>query len=239
MTVIKESSPLEYYETYIPIPRDSLKKLNLKLALSSIFVILALTFISTSGCTIEALDEALDGTYHPPGSLDEEGKVKSSQAAKTQYYNKFFEQISKRYTIEPGTMGNISLDSLPKGHGGEVNWTAAVVEGYINPRGSLDPDAEEVEPLDLNIFIEAKVPLMANVIFPHSIHTYWLSCDNCHPKIFIPQAGANPISMAEIFEGEWCGRCHGKVAFKFFPIANCRRCHIVMKDQSLENETFQ
>ncbi len=216
-----------------------MKKSKCKIALSSILAILFIGLLSISGCNIETLDEMFDDTYHPPGSLDEEGKIKTDQAAKSQYYDKFFDQISKRYTINPGTMANISLDSLPKGHGGEINWTAAVVEGFINPRGSLDPDAEEVEPLNLNIFIEAKVPLMSNVLFPHSIHTYWLSCDNCHPKIFIPQAGANPITMAEIFDGEWCGRCHGKVAFKFFPIANCRRCHIVMKHQSLEKEKFQ
>ena len=181
----------------------------------------------------------LDDTYHPPGSLDAEGKTKVSQAEKTEYYNQFFDQITSMYTVGQGTLSNITLDSLPKGHGGEVNWTAAVIQGYINPRGSLDPDAEEVPPLDLNIFIEAKVPLMANVLFPHSIHTYWLSCNNCHPKIFIPKAGANPITMNEIFEGKWCGRCHGKVAFKFYPIANCRRCHIVMKNQSLEHEKYR
>lgn len=208
-----------------------------KKVLKTIFALFFLGLLSISGC--KALDEALDHKYYPPGSLDEEGKLKTSQSDKTEYYNKFYEQITRRFTMDQGEMSNITLDSLPKGHGGEINWTAAVLQGYISPRGSLDPDAEEIPPLDLNIFIEAKVPLMANVLFPHSIHTYWLSCNNCHPKIFIPQAGANPISMKEIFEGKWCGRCHGKVAFKFYPIANCRRCHIVMKYQSLEKEHFR
>jgi c(7)-type cytochrome triheme protein len=208
--------------------------ISFRILLSLIFIGL----ISLSGCEIEALNRALDDTYHPPGSLDEDGNPKTGQTDKTEYYNQFYDQITKRFTITQGAISNITLDSLPKGHGGEVNWTAAVLEGYISPRGSLDPDAEEMPPLDLNIFIEAKVPLMANVLFPHSIHTYWLSCNNCHPKIFIPQAGANPITMLEIFDGKWCGRCHGKVAFKFYPIANCRRCHILMKDQSLEKERF-
>ena len=216
-----------------------MKKSTCIFALSSIFALFFLGLVSISGCTINALDEALDDKYYPPGTRDEEGKTKTSQSDKTAYYNKFFEQVSKRYTINQGTFGNVTLDNLPKGAGGEINWTAAVLEGYINPIGSLDPDAEEIPPLDLNIFIEAKVPLMSNVLFPHSIHTYWLSCNNCHPKIFIPQAGANPITMKEIFKGEWCGRCHNKVAFKFFPIANCRRCHIIMKYQSLEEEHFK
>ena len=38
-----------------------------------------------------------------------------------------------------------------------VNWTLAVMEGYLNPKGSLVPGAEEEKPLDLNVFIEAKV----------------------------------------------------------------------------------
>jgi c(7)-type cytochrome triheme protein len=216
-----------------------LKRSAGKIVIASFFALLFVGLISISGCDLEALDQMLDDTYHPPGSLDKEGKTKVSQSEKTEYYNQFFDQITARYTVDQGTLSNITLDSLPKGHGGEVNWTAAVIQGYINPRGSLDPEAEEVPPLDLNIFIEAKVPLMANVLFPHSIHTYWLSCNNCHPKIFIPKAGANPISMVEIFEGKWCGRCHGKVAFKFYPIANCRRCHIVMKNQSLEHENYK
>ncbi|MBI5641965.1 MAG: cytochrome c3 family protein [Deltaproteobacteria bacterium] len=155
------------------------------------------------------------------------------------YYEKFYKEVAKRSHIKKGTSDIKALDGLPKDPSGNVNWTAAVVNGYISPRGSLDPAAQDDLPLNLNIFIEAKVPLMANVMFPHSIHTYWLSCNNCHPKIFIPEAGANPISMDEIFKGQWCGRCHGKVAFTFWPRENCVRCHIVLKGQSLERESYK
>lgn len=155
------------------------------------------------------------------------------------YYENFYKEVARRSSIRPGTTEIEALDSLPKDTAGEVNWTAAVVQGYINPKNSIEPGVEEDAPLHLNIFIEAKVPLMANVLFPHSIHTYWLSCNNCHPKIFIPEAGANPISMDEIFQGQWCGRCHGKVAFTFWPRENCVRCHIVLKGQSLEKERWR
>ncbi len=166
-------------------------------------------------------------------------KKDNTYEEQTRYYDKFFKEMIERGHIQKGTTETVALDSLPKGQGGEVNWTTAVVEGYINPKGSLEPDYEEEPPLDLNVFIEAKVPLMSNVLFPHNIHTYWLSCQVCHPKIFIPMAGANPITMNEIFDGKWCGVCHGKVAFNFFPIANCRRCHIVMKGESLQNESWR
>ncbi|MBI5344853.1 MAG: cytochrome c3 family protein [Deltaproteobacteria bacterium] len=148
------------------------------------------------------------------------------------YYEGFYKEVTKRVGSRKGVSQVLALDALPKDPAGNVNWTAAVVNGYINPRASLDPGVEDDPPLNLNIFIEAKVPLMANVIFPHSIHTYWLSCNNCHPKIFLPEAGANPISMDEIFKGEWCGRCHNKVAFAFWPRENCVRCHIVLKGHS-------
>lgn len=145
------------------------------------------------------------------------------------YYDTFFKEQAGRGKVEFGTKEIEALDALPKDAFGQVDWTAAVVKGYINPRPSLDASVEDEPPLDLNIFIEAKVPLMANVIFPHSIHTYWLSCNNCHPKIFLPEAGANPISMDEIFQGKWCGRCHGKVAF---PLTDCTRCHTSPKSAS-------
>jgi c(7)-type cytochrome triheme protein len=49
-----------------------------------------------------------------------------------------------------------------------------------------------------------------------------LDCTSCHPDIFVPQKGANQISMAQIMAGQKCGVCHGSVAF---PIEECRRCH--------------
>jgi len=153
-------------------------------------------------------------------------------------YEKFYKIVIETGQVRDVSGGPPALRHLPRDAFGEVNWTTAVMEGYLAPKGSLDPHAEEEKPLNLNIFIEAKVPLMANVVFPHSIHTYWLNCNNCHPKIFIPEAGANPITMDEIFEGKWCGRCHGKVAFKFWPEANCRRCHMVPKKMSGQKENF-
>ncbi len=169
------------------------------------------------------------------------GKGEVSPVDSSEYYGKFFDLVKNRARSPvEGTNPIEALDRLPlDGIQGRVNWTAAVFQGLIAPKGSLDPDIEDQPPLDLNIFIEAKTPLMANVIFPHSIHTYWLSCGNCHPKIFLPEAGANPISMKEIWKGKWCGRCHGKVAFSpFMPRGNCTRCHMILKGQSLEVEKF-
>jgi len=168
-------------------------------------------------------------------------KAEEEKAGKhmTDYYDKFFRSVVQRTSIRPSPKDLPALRDLPKDTENRVNWTASVMGGFINPRGTLDPKDKEKPPLDLNVFIEAKVPLMANVIFPHSIHTYWLKCSNCHPKIFLAEAGANPITMNEIWQGKWCGRCHGKVAFGFWPRANCLRCHMILKGRSLEKERWR
>lgn len=199
-----------------------------------LFLLAVFTAFAVAGC---GTNEDLDTLIYPK-------KLKSNinnLGEANDYYNRFFDMMASKKRIIRGTSDLRALDSLPKDGLGRVNWTIAVVDGYINPRGSIDPkNDKEDPPLNLNIFFEAKTPLMANVLFPHSIHTYWLSCNDCHPKIFIPEAGANPVSMEEIWQGKWCGRCHGKVAFDIFqPRANCVRCHIVLKGQSLERERWK
>ena len=112
-----------------------------------------------------------------------------------------------------------------------VHWNEAMDEGVIEPRNSLTPVSTPPIVLDLNIVREVKGS-MPDVVYPHKQHTQWLDCSNCHPAIFIPQKGANQISMASILLGEKCGVCHGKVAF---PVSECRRCHSRPKEQTAAN----
>jgi c(7)-type cytochrome triheme protein len=130
---------------------------------------------------------------------------------------------------DPGNEGTRLLQhpreafaALPKGTSGNyVDWVKALELGKINPRfDRVDPKASPII-MDLNIVREVKGS-MPDVVYPHKQHTEWLDCSNCHPAIFIPQKGANQISMAAILLGEKCGVCHGKIAF---PVADCRRCH--------------
>jgi c(7)-type cytochrome triheme protein len=126
----------------------------------------------------------------------------------------------------PGFSSFETLKTLfPKDVMGNVDWVAAVDSELIAPRPSINPEARPSEPIQLDIRRDPGVPGF-EVIFPHEAHTYWLRCENCHPEIFEMQAGANPISMAKIFAGEYCGRCHGKVAFA--PQTGCPRCHVRM-----------
>ena len=107
--------------------------------------------------------------------------------------------------------------------GNHIDWVKAIDDGLLKPRWEkTDPTAEPfVMDLDVVRPVKASVP---DVVFPHRQHTEWLSCSNCHPAIFIPQKGANQISMSAILLGQKCGVCHGKVSF---PITtkSCKKCH--------------
>jgi c(7)-type cytochrome triheme protein len=115
-----------------------------------------------------------------------------------------------------------SFITLPKSMAGNhVDWVKALEGKLIAPRwDKADPAAAAIV-MDLNIVREVKGS-MPDVVYPHKQHTEWLDCSNCHPKIFVPQKGANQISMASILLGQKCGVCHGKVAF---PVSECRLCH--------------
>ena len=114
----------------------------------------------------------------------------------------------------------------PLGAGNRVNWVSSLEAGKIKPRWDRDDPNANAVVMDLNIVREVKGS-MPDVVYPHKQHTEWLDCSNCHPQIFIPQKGANQISMASIMLGQKCGVCHGKVAF---PVSECRLCHSKKKD---------
>ncbi|HTN44265.1 MAG TPA: c(7)-type cytochrome triheme domain-containing protein [Nitrospiria bacterium] len=116
----------------------------------------------------------------------------------------------------------LAFDYLPKTKMGYVDWVAAIKQGVIHPRDSLDPNAVTMKALDFNIIFKVNVSGLPDVVYPHYPHTLWLDCRNCHPGIFLMRAGANPVTMEKILKGEYCGRCHGIVAF---PISDCFRCH--------------
>lgn len=137
---------------------------------------------------------------------------------------------------------------LPKDGAGGVDWVRALKEGVIAPRPQL-PSAPEPRPpftldslalmlnasgdtpllLDLKALLEHDVKLVPKdapffeVRFPHSSHLLWLNCSSCHPWI-VAKRGAG---MKAILEGDYCGRCHGKVSF--LPETGCSRCHVNLR----------
>ncbi|WP_426417201.1 c(7)-type cytochrome triheme domain-containing protein [Aestuariirhabdus sp. LZHN29] len=118
-----------------------------------------------------------------------------------------------------------ALSQLPFDNpGNQVNWVEALRGGFIEPRTNLFPDTT-IRVIDLDIIMNrtGEMPL---VLFPHRQHTEWLDCNNCHNKIFIDEVDATPVNMFAILQGEYCGRCHGAVAF---PLTECNRCHSVLR----------
>lgn len=126
-----------------------------------------------------------------------------------------------------------AFGQMPKANNGNrVDWVKALNENAIKPRFDRNDPTVNAMVMDLNIVREVKGS-MPDVVYPHKQHTQWLDCSNCHPAIFIPQKGANQISMAAILLGQKCGVCHGKVAF---PISDCRRCHSKSKPMAVSTE---
>ncbi len=107
--------------------------------------------------------------------------------------------------------------------GNKVDWVKSIHAKKIAPRHNASDATSKPIIMNLDIIREVRGS-MPDVVFPHDRHTLLLACSNCHTGIFIPQKGANQMSMAAIMLGESCGKCHGAVAF---PVATstCKLCH--------------
>lgn len=109
--------------------------------------------------------------------------------------------------------------------GNEIDWLKAEEEKLITMKDYLEgisikrntlksPEAFNLSAKELN---------MPEIIFSHEKHTVWNGCELCHPDIFAGvKKGTTQYSMLEIFDGKYCGACHGSVAF---PNNDCQRCH--------------
>jgi c(7)-type cytochrome triheme protein len=119
-----------------------------------------------------------------------------------------------------------ALNGLPVDRDGKVDWVNALRSKEITPRERLDGSPREPA-LELDIIMR-NTKQMPNVRFPHRAHTEWLDCSNCHPDPFAQKAGTATIRMEDIFRGNFCGKCHDRVAFVTH--RNCYRCHSINPD---------
>jgi c(7)-type cytochrome triheme protein len=72
------------------------------------------------------------------------------------------------------------------------------------------------------INLDSKLAGLPDIIFSHKKHAVWNGCEVCHPDLFALKAGTTKFTMQEIFDGLYCGACHGEVAF---PLQDCGLCH--------------
>lgn len=115
--------------------------------------------------------------------------------------------------------------NFPRGRfGNGIDWEKAEIEGYIKVRDYLEGISIKRKPLNFppDTEVKSQVKGMPDIIFSHKKHAVWNGCELCHPYIFDVKKGGTKYSMTEIFQGKYCGLCHGKVAF---PNSDCQRCH--------------
>lgn len=156
----------------------------------------------------------------PTETKTKAGVVGQRDASSVAEQNRFYDQTNPNFAqIQKA---NQSMAGFPIRRSGEVDWIALIENGTINPRAERTAQGK-MEILDLDIMMK-NTQQMPWVRFPHRTHTLWLACKNCHEGIFKATAGANNISMNDIFRGKYCGVCHNKVAFSIF---QCERCHSV------------
>lgn len=155
---------------------------------------------------------------------------------------KVFEACSKKYTQEDvkrcnrcHSMGKdvkrehdfaAFAEKLPKERlGNGIDWEKAEAEGLVKPINYIEGISIKRPAMTIqkDFALNPKVEGMPDIIFSHKKHTVWNGCEVCHPEIFIGvKKGSTKYSMIEIFDGRFCGVCHGRVAF---PLADCQRCH--------------
>ena len=122
--------------------------------------------------------------------------------------------------IEEAETWEKALEILPKDYKKKADWSAALEQGVARPVGGADPRALYATMFKYVFIIAAEKP-KNEAYFPHSAHTEWLGCKNCHMSLYPYKR--NPATMKEMRKGASCGACHGKVAFA---LKQCKRCHL-------------
>lgn len=115
------------------------------------------------------------------------------------------------------------LAMLPPDVAGHADWVQALRNGLMRPRsakGAPRYRREDGPRFGFDFYFSGPDTSL-DAWFPHSVHADVMDCRQCHGPIV--QYRGQPISMSDIFAGEFCGRCHGKVAFPV--MTDCKRCH--------------
>lgn len=160
-----------------------------------------------------------------------EAKAREAAAAAEAGEPAVDEEEGERPEIEAILNWEQASEMLPRDDSDEIDWMAALRQGIIKPRAQITGQGDPQANLFKFDFYFAGPDPDSDAFFPHSAHTEWLTCESCHPAIFpyrdLGLAGSENygITMDQVFEGEYCGKCHGTVAFV---LDSCNRCHTKM-----------
>ena len=184
-------------------------------------VLVFLSLVILAACSSKAMNLMFDlpppEPEAPPVETEAAPRRPAASPAAAGYWE---DPEAKRPLIEAATNWKQALEMLPADKKGNVNWSEAVREGTIKPR-ALKPEDLGAKAFQMDFFIAAKKE-KNDAWFPHSAHTEWLGCKNCHNVNLYPYQ-RNPATMKEMKKGASCGACHSKIAFS---LRSCKRCHL-------------
>ncbi len=105
-----------------------------------------------------------------------------------------------------------------------VDWEKTEERGLIKMIDHIDGVSYKRAPLPIRKDFEMKPDraIIRDILFSHKKHVVWNGCEVCHPDMFGVKKGVTQYDMDDIFDGQYCGVCHGKVAFI---LMECSRCH--------------
>jgi len=115
---------------------------------------------------------------------------------------------------------------FPRARGGNrVDWLKAEEAGLITLKDHLEGVTIKRKPLKIPLESDfaTKEVKMPDIIFSHEKHAVWNGCELCHPELFGVEKGVTVFTMQEVFDGKFCGACHGSVAFVTM---DCQLCHV-------------
>lgn len=141
---------------------------------------------------------------------------KKSRCDRCHSYNR---EVKKEYIF------GVFTERFPKkGLGNGIDWEEAEKIGVIKPIDTIEGISVKRSQLKTreDFTIKSKGTWMSDIIFSHEKHTKWNGCELCHPDIFNVEKETTRFNMFQIYSGQYCGACHGKVAF---PVIECDRCH--------------
>jgi len=190
------------------------------------FALIAAVCILVVGCSRRVASSIL-GLPPPQDTVELNEFDESADPAPQALMQLLLSEDTVRPAIERWLDPDTVRALLPRDHAGNIDWMAALDSGVIKPRSAISDTVAVLTGDQFEFGYDFFLPgpdTTLHAYFPHSSHTQWVDCKQCHARIF-PFRNLQ-ITMGEIFQGKYCGECHGKVAF---PVTtDCERCHVNM-----------
>ena len=163
---------------------------------------------------------------------NEEMMKRQASGGSTMYFG-FPEDNAPRPDIESVSDWDKVKKMLPRDYKKNIDWSDALEQGLIRPRPGKDPRTLWASAFQWDFTIKGE-EAEDDAFFPHSEHTKWLGCKNCHNPTLYPYK-RNPATMKEMKKGASCGACHGKKKVSF-SLKACDRCHLNNDEDEDEDE---